>query len=244
MPSSEEARLDTAANRQTVVLATTTAQEADELLPLVEAVRGLVAETGSIPSERAAAEQLNVKRHRLRRALDALRASGEIEPARAGRRGSADARRGDALVRSTNPLEIIELRMVLEPALARLAALRASPFEISRIQRAATTPAGANPGAADLAFHKAVAAGSRNSLAAEFYALLRHVATDARLRLGDNDANTRCPNRIRGRDAEHGAIGEAIAARDPAGAERAMRAHLGAVQRQILNRLAPDAGAA
>jgi DNA-binding FadR family transcriptional regulator len=147
-------------------------------------------------------------------------------------------------VRGTNPLEIIELRMVLEPALARLAALRASPFEISRIQRAATTPAGANPGAADLAFHKAVAAGSRNSLAAEFYALLRHVATDARLRLGDSDANARCPNRIRGRDAEHAAIGEAIAARDPVGAERAMRAHLGAVQRQILNRLAPDAGAA
>ena len=245
MPSSEGSRSDTAANRQAAVLAATPAsEEADELRPLVEAVRGIVAETGSIPSERAAAGQLNVKRHRLRRALEALRASGEIEPARAGRRASADARRGDALVRGTNPLEIIELRMVLEPALARLAALRASPFEISRIQRAATTPAGANPGAADLAFHKAVAAGSRNSLAAEFHALLRHVATDARLRLGDNDANTHCPNRIRGRDAEHRAIGEAIAARDPAGAERAMRAHLGAVQRQILNRLAPDAGAA
>jgi GntR family transcriptional repressor for pyruvate dehydrogenase complex len=243
MPSSEGSGTSTAKNEKAPVL--TMAPEfslADGLAPLVEAVREIIGETGSMPSERAIAQQLNVKRHRLRRALEALRAGGEIGPARAGRRASSDVRSGDALVRGTNPLEIVELRMVLEPALARLAALRASPFEISRIQRMATTQPGANPGAADLAFHKSVATGSRNSLAAEFYALLRHVATDARLRLGDGDANTQCPNRIRERDGEHAAIAEAIAARDPEEAERTMRAHLGAVQRQILSRLAPGTG--
>jgi DNA-binding FadR family transcriptional regulator len=213
--------------------------EDDGIHPLVEAVRGIVAESGSMPSERAIAERLNVKRHRLRRALETLRASGELAPARTGRRASGEARRGEDLAYGTNPIEIIELRMVIEPALARLAALRASPLEISRIRRATATPANADPGAIDLAFHTAVAQGSRNSLAAEFYALLRQIARDGRLRVGDSDSTMRCVNRIRQRDAEHCAIAEAIAARDPEAAERSMRDHLGAVQRQILGRLAP-----
>jgi GntR family transcriptional regulator, transcriptional repressor for pyruvate dehydrogenase complex len=214
----------------------------DGLQPLMQAVRAIAAESSPMPSERVLAEQLNVKRHQLRRALEALRGSGEIAPARAGRRAAPEASRGEHLVRATNPLEIIELRMVLEPALARLAALRASSFEISRIQRAAATPAEADPGAADLAFHTAVAAGSRNILAAEVYALLRHVGRDGRIRMSNGGST--CPNRIRQRDAEHAAIGEAIAARDPEGAEQAMRNHLAVVQRQIFARLVPGTSAA
>lgn len=210
----------------------------DSLAEIVAAVRDILAAGQGKPSERALAERLNVKRHRLRQALDQLRAAGELEPARAGRPRTTAARRGDDLARDTNPVEIIELRMMLEPALARLAALRASPFEIMRIQRAASTPPGASAGAVDLSFHKAVAAGARNSLATELYALIRQVATDARLRFGNSD-NPSCPNRLRQRDAEHKAIADAIAARDPDAAEQAMRAHLGAVQRQILDRLGP-----
>lgn len=215
----------------------------DGLAAIVDAVRGILAQGHGTPSERALADQLNVKRHQLRRALDQLRLSGELEPARAGRPRTTAPRRGEDLARDTNPVEIIELRMLLEPALARLAAMRASPFEITRIQRAASTPAGAMAGAADLAFHKAVAAGARNSLAIELYALIRQVATDARVRFGNSD-NPSCPNRLRQRDAEHKLIADAIAARDPDTAEQAMRAHLGAVQRQILERLAPGAAVA
>ena len=91
-------------------------------------------------------------------------------------------------------------------------------------------------------FHRAVAAGSRNILASTVYGLLRQVGRDGRIRLS-NGGRT-CPNRIRQRDAEHAAIAAAIAARDPEGAERAMRDHLAAVQRQILTRLAPGTGAA
>ncbi len=214
--------------------------DAKDLKPLIEAIRGLVAETGTMPSERAIAEQLQVKRHRLRRALETLRASGELEPARAGRRAGPDVRFGGDLASGTNPVEIIELRTVIEPALARLAALRASPSEIARIQRAALTPADVEPGAADLAFHRAVATGSRNSLASDFYSLLRHIATDARVSLGDAEESRRCPKRIAERDLEHAAIADAIARRDPDAAERAMRVHLGAVQQQILGRLGPS----
>lgn len=211
---------------------------------LIQAVRAVIAETHAVPSERALAERLKVKRHQLRRALEALRTSGELAPARAGRRAIPDLRRGEDLAVATNPLEVIELRMVIEPALARFAALRASPFEIARIERAATTAPDADPGAADLAFHRAVAAGSRNVLAAEVYALLRQVGRDGRVRMGDADAHTTCSKRIRQRDAEHADVAQAIAARDPERAERAMREHLGVVHRQILTRLAPGVTAA
>ncbi|MDR6951381.1 DNA-binding FadR family transcriptional regulator [Ancylobacter sp. 3268] len=207
---------------------------------LVEAIRGIVARTGSMPPERAVAEELNVKRHTLRRALGVLRARGELEPARAGRRASTSSSLDSSrsLINSTNPLEVMELRLMLEPALARLAALRASPVEIDRILRAATTDPDADPIAADMVFHKAIAAGARNALASELYVLLHRVASDGRLRFTDSDA-TLLPERVKLRDAEHRQIAEAIAARDPEAAERNMWQHLATLQQKITGRLAP-----
>jgi GntR family transcriptional repressor for pyruvate dehydrogenase complex len=208
---------------------------------IVEAVRGILA-GGAIPSERALSERLGVKRHRLRMALETLRDAGELGPAKAGRRATAPPSNDEALVSVTNPIEVIELRFMLEPALARLAALRASPFEIQRIVLAASTPPGSPYGTADFAFHRAVAVGSRNGLAVELYRLLRQVGTDARVRVG-NPAPP-CPKRLARRDAEHRAIADAISTRDPEAAEQAMRAHLAAVQRQIMERLSPGLTAA
>jgi DNA-binding FadR family transcriptional regulator len=117
---------------------------------------------------------------------------------------------------------VVELRLVIEPALARLAALRASPMEVARIERTASTPSDAS--GADLSFHFAVAAGARNGLAAALYAQLRGIGRDARLRE---------------RDAEHRAVADAIAARNPAAAEAGMRTHLPAVQRRAMEQLSP-----
>ncbi|MCK0198933.1 FCD domain-containing protein [Ancylobacter sp. 6x-1] len=215
-------------------------REGPGLDDLVEALRGIIARTGSLPPERTVAEELGVKRHTLRRALGLLRERGELEPARAGRRAAPVAGHDDgrSLINSTNPLEVMELRLVLEPALARLAALRATPVEIDRILRAASTAPDADPIAADMVFHKAIAAGSRNALASELYVLLHRVASDGRLRFTDSDA-TLLPERVRLRDAEHQAIAEAIAARDPEAAERAMWQHLATLQQKIMGRLAP-----
>lgn len=202
---------------------------------LVAALRARLAAGEILPAERQLAEQLAVKRHRLRGALKALRGLGELAPARPGRRPSRRA--GDELARGTNPLEIVELRIVLEPALARLAALRASPVEVGRIERAAETAAGSPAGAADLAFHLAVAAGARNGLAAGLYAELRRIGRDARMSVG-GEARP-CAARVRQRDAEHRAVALAIAGRDAAAAEAAMRAHILAVQRRIMERVSP-----
>jgi GntR family transcriptional regulator, transcriptional repressor for pyruvate dehydrogenase complex len=201
-----------------------------DIATLVRKLRERLAAGKALPAERAIAEEYAVKRHRVRQALACLREQGELD---ATRRISASG--GELLIRSTNPLEVIELRLVLEPSLARLAAVRATPLEIARIMRAATTPPDMQRGTADLAFHKLVAAASGNSLAAELYALLRKVGSDSRVRV--QSSLPACPNRLAQRDQEHHAVAEAIAARDPEGAEAAMRTHLNAVHRVILNRL-------
>lgn len=210
--------------------------EDNQISKLVEQLRGLLGSGQELPAERRLAEQLDVKRHRLRMALEVLRASGEL--ARPGvRREGAGVRGGEALVRGTNSLEVIELRMMLEPALVRLAAIRATPQEIQRIQRAAHTPPGTEGGAGDRMFHKLVAEASRNSLAADFYALLRRIGSDSRLHV--THPKPYCQNRLAERDREHRAVADAIAARDPDRAEAAMRAHLTVVQNQIIARLTP-----
>jgi DNA-binding FadR family transcriptional regulator len=199
-----------------------------------------MAATQKLGSERAVAASLNVKRHQLRRALQVLRANGEIGPAEAKRKGLV-GHDGESLVRATNPMEVIEMRIAVEPFLARLAALRASPFEMAGIGQAATTGAGVDSGVADLKFHKLVAAASGNKLAASLYGLLRRVGSDSRVRL--STSRPPCPKRTQQRDAEHRAIAEAILARDPDAAERAMRLHLAAVQKLVVERLDPLAAA-
>ena len=185
---------------------------------------------GPLPAERPLAEHYGVKRHRIRQALAILRDEGDLDPSR---RSAAPG--DESMIRSTNPLEVIEVRLALEPALARLAALRATPLEIARIMRAATTASDMQRSTADLVFHKLVAAASGNGLAADLYTLLRTVGADSRVRL--QSTTPPCPNRLAQRDQEHHAVAQAIAARDPELAEAAMRAHLNAVHRIILNRL-------
>lgn len=203
---------------------------------VVSAVRSVLQNgRGRLPSERELARQINVNRHQIRRALEVLRDANELESA-AARRAAASIGRGAVLARDTNPLEVIELRMALEPALARLAAVRATPLDIARIERAAVVEDG-DSGMNDLAFHRAIAAGARNRLAAGVYMLVREIGRDARVRLGKNVPV--CPERLRQRNAEHRAVAEAIAARDADAAERTMRAHLASVHRLVLRRLAP-----
>jgi GntR family transcriptional regulator, transcriptional repressor for pyruvate dehydrogenase complex len=217
-------------------LATLSSYPAD-LHEIVLAVRAMKARQ-KLGSERAMAEALNIKRHQLRRALQALRANGEIGPAEPKRKPLV-GHNGENLVRATNPMEVIEMRIAIEPFLARLAAMRAAPDEMAAIEEASTTAAGADSGAADLVFHRLIAAGSGNRLAASLYGLLRRVARDSRLRL--STSRPLYPGRTPQRDAEHRAIARAIIARDPDAAERAMRLHLAAVQNLVVERLNPVA---
>ena len=133
---------------------------------------------------------------------------------------------------------MIELRLILEPQFARLAAVRASALEIARITRAATSRPDEDYGAPDLAFHLEIASASRNALGRELYNILRQVGADARVRLPSR--RPMCPKRREIRDAEHLRIARAIAERDPERAEECMRAHLASVQAVVMERISPD----
>jgi len=189
-----------------------------------------------LPPERKLAEQLNVKRHRLRLALERMREIGEL-PQPVIKRNDTPILKGDVIVQGTNALEVIEVRMVLEPALARLAAVRASPVQIAKMMEAATTPSGVTRTVGDIAFHKLLADCAGNQLAASIYVFLRRVGSDHRLHVPAVQQDMH--ERILQRDAEHRAIAEAIAARSPDEAERAMRLHLRRVHQEILDRLNP-----
>jgi GntR family transcriptional repressor for pyruvate dehydrogenase complex len=200
------------------------------------ALRALIRKGQDLPSERQLARQMRVNRHQIRRALGVLREGNEIASTTA-RRAAAAIGRGALLAQDTNPLEVIEVRLALEPALARLAAVRASPLDIARIQRAADLADG-DAGSNDLAFHKAIGAAAGNKLAAGLYFLVREIGRDARLRLGRNAPVP--SSRLAQRNAEHRAVAEAIASRDPDAAERAMRQHLANVHKLVIGRLAPS----
>lgn len=202
---------------------------------IVAAILALKQSDGDLPSERDLADRLNVKRHQLRKALELLRRSGDLLPVRSRRARTKQPVYSEELVRVTNPIEVVELRLLMEPGLARLASLRASSFETARIIDAATTPENASSGEVDFAFHLAIVAAARNHLATEFYKMLRQIGIDSRMKVARATATT-CPKRIEQRDGEHRLIAEAISQRDPEAAEAAMRIHLFSVQRQITER--------
>jgi GntR family transcriptional regulator, transcriptional repressor for pyruvate dehydrogenase complex len=199
----------------------------------------LAAEDGSLPPEREMVDQYGVPRTRLRRVLSEMREEGLLPPALLGRRSSREMDpQTESLVRLANPNDVIELRIVLEPYYARLAALRASSIEIARITKAAQSDPEDDYGTPDIAFHLEIASASRNALAREFYRMLRKVGADSRVRLPSQTPLG--PGRRQERDEEHMRIANAIAKRDPDGAEEAMRAHLAVVHTVILERMSPD----
>lgn len=204
---------------------------------LVAALRRRSLDAGGLPPERQLAKEMNIKRHQLRKALLYLRDAGELQPVRGRRPAGAGAlsASGEDLVQLTNPLEVLEFRIVVEPGLARLASLRASAVEIARILDLASTPPDAGAGEQDLQFHFAVARASRNQLAESMYQTMRQVGFDARMRIARGPSST-CTKRIAMRDAEHMRVAEAIRQRDPEAAEVAMRGHLNSVLAQV-NRL-------
>lgn len=208
----------------------------NDIRRLITQIRALLGKGEELPPERTLATQLNVNRHRLRLALETMREASEL-PRPVIRRNGPPILKGDVVIQDTNALEVIELRMVLEPAIARLAAVRASPVQIAKILEAATTPSGVARTTGDIAFHKLLADSSGNQLAASLYAFLRHVGADQRLHIPATKEITR--ERIQIRDVEHRNIAEAIASRSPDAAEQAMRTHLRRVQREIADRLNP-----
>jgi len=208
---------------------------------------GLAAD-GRFPPERVLASELGVGRRSLRRALDVLEKEGRIS--RRQGRGTflqapmpgGEAIPFDRILEHTNPVEVIEVRLSTEPAMARLAALRASQADIRKLQRLAEeTRAATDPAVyerADQEFHRTVAEASRNALFLAVFDTLRASQYDAGWRrLGEN---AHCYKRQSVYAGFHREICEAIAARDGDRAQDSMFRHLSDVQRHIYRHVFPE----
>ncbi|WP_374384289.1 FadR/GntR family transcriptional regulator [Dongia sp.] len=147
----------------------------------------------------------------------------------------------EGILDHTNPLEVIEVRLAIEPVMARLAAFRASQAEINRLlalvdetRHAGDTATYQN---ADLLFHRTIAEIARNTLFLAIFDTLQSSQRKANWqRMGEN-AN--CFKRQAVYADYHRDIAEAIAARQGDRAQELMCQHLSDVQRYIFQHAFP-----
>jgi len=135
-----------------------------EVARAVSELRARFPAGAAMPSERRLAEEIGVTRHVLRRALADLREAGDLHEPR--RVPAAENAQRLKLLSHTNPVELSEIRIVIEPPLARMAAMRATPDQLSRIDALHRR---SDPDVfdfeIDIAFHTAIAEASRNTIA-------------------------------------------------------------------------------
>lgn len=205
----------------------------------LERIRAMLSDANAgrgtrLPPERDLCNQLGVGRRAVRRALEVLEAEGLVWR----RQGSGTyigpppgPRRSHPMGLSASPaglLHVIESRLALEPALARLAAHRASPDVLRRIETCiARIEQAEDVDSADLwdsALHREVAQATGNPLLLELFDRInawRHDDGIRRLRM-----RTRARTGTGHAQDDHRRILAAMQAGDGAAAAQAMRDHL------------------
>lgn len=210
--------------------------EATELV--VAHVRGLLARGGlkagdRLPAERELARTLGVSRPSLRAGLRSLAVMGvvEIRPGAGSYIAGGppafgtDALRFQAALHGFTRDQMFQARLVLEVAVAGLAARHATPDDMIAVSEEATGMFASmdDPQAFlqhDIAFHRAVAAASGNPILS---ALVHMVAEQFREQRRQSISRARD---LKEAADEHRAIYLALRARDPERASAAMRDHL------------------
>ena len=198
---------------------------------------GRLSAGAKLPTERALAERLDVPRTAVRAALGALEREGRIT--RHVGRGTfvadtAGTGPDDGL--QTSPAEIMGTRLLVEPEIAALAARHATQADIDHIRHCLARGNAASTyedfEAWDSAFHRAVAAGARNSLLLRLFDTM-NAARDLPV-WGSIKRRSASPERRRGYEASHAQVVEALVERDADAARDHMRAHLVDVRTNLL----------
>lgn len=192
--------------------------------------------------ERQLAAELQVSRGTLRRALEMLEAEGKIwrhvgQGTFIGTRPLSIGGADTPVTKVTNPAEVMEVRLILEPRMAALAALRATPADIARMQNCLRKGDGATSSDAyelwDGTLHKTIAESTRNTLLLAMFNAVNAVRGD---RLwGQLKRATLTRPRQDNYSTHHRRLVAAIGDRDETTAERIMREHLDAVRHDLLS---------
>ena len=211
-----------------------------------------------LPPERDLADQMGVSRNSVREALSALQVLGVVQSrtgdgtyvAKAVERLDLEAQVLSLLEASESPFAIFEARAALELGVAQLAALRATPDALRRLETALdalTQSAAARDvrayARANLAFHLALAAATGNPVVERMMRQLWETTEQGLL-------NEMVADYWRSAWAQsledHKRILKALKARDPDGAAAAVRAHYEHAYRHFVRRkevVVPGAGA-
>jgi GntR family transcriptional repressor for pyruvate dehydrogenase complex len=197
-------------------------------------VKGALKPGDQLPPERELAQQFGVSRTAVREAVKALREKGLVE-AYPGRGtfitdGTSYAIRQslDHMVKidqSEGSGHLVEIREILEPEIAALAATRADPEDLAAMREAVVVMDGARRDSdafieADLDFHLVLAEAAANPLLLilidSIVGLLREQRSRTFLVEGGPERG----------QYHHKRVMEAVEHRDPVGAREAMKAHL------------------
>jgi GntR family transcriptional repressor for pyruvate dehydrogenase complex len=230
------ARLAGAGERQVVYKLVRTSRLYEQIVQQIEEsiLHGDLKPGDQLPAERELAQRFGVSRTAVREAVKALREKGLVE-AYSGRGtfitdGTSQAVRQslDLMAKIGQPegsTHLAEVRAILEPEIAALAATRAQESDLATMREAFAVmeSAGQNPDAfieADLDFHLALAEAAANPLILSLIDSIVGLLREQRMRIFNVEGG---PERGQ---AHHKRILEAMERRDPEMARAAMRAHL------------------
>lgn len=214
---------------------------------IIEQVRDLIVsgrlQPGDrLPAERELARTFRVGRSAVREAIRAMESLGIVE-ARAGE-GTfvatlAGSHARDPIIATlfqtwSTQRKLFEVRRVLEPGLAALAARRATAEQVEKLrgvlgEQAVQVQRGETGVKQDTMFHFLIAEATGNEVLLRIVDNLMDLLRKTRetsLQHGDRPARSL---------KQHRAILSAIEARDPAAAERRMREHIHAIERLVFS---------
>jgi len=201
------------------------------LLALID--NGLTSRDGRLPTERNICDTMSVSRRAVRRALDSLEAEGLIwrkqgKGTFAGQAPDPTQVLAAGIVGETNFMEVMQARLCIEPGLAGMAALRATPADIDRMRNLARrTLESVDADSTELwdgALHRLIARTAGNAPLLTAFAMLDEIRSNAGWR--SQRSKARSLETLKVSDHEHHAIIDAIEAGLPDRAEAAMRRHL------------------
>ncbi|MBM7047011.1 MULTISPECIES: FadR/GntR family transcriptional regulator [Rhizobium] len=220
----------------------------------LEKLRGLLNSAdlpadGKLPTERVLSETLGISRRAIRRALEVLEAEGRVwrrqgSGTYAGQRPDGWSEHVSSLVAGTDLMEVMEVRLRIEPQLAQLAAMRAKPDDIDRMYELTKKITASDDADSselwDGALHRLIAESAGNQFFLTIFDVINHVRQDEAWQTIRELA--RSINKTRPVSyAQHIAIIDAIAARDPIKAAEAMREHLLMLQESLIRITSLDA---
>jgi DNA-binding FadR family transcriptional regulator len=194
-----------------------------------------------LPPERQLCETLGVSRSELRKALAHLEAAGEVwrhvgKGTFIGSLPGVETADLAAAAARTSPVEVMNARLILEPALAAEAALNATGEDIAELRAcldgARLAESWRHYETWDNRLHRAIAASAGNLVMLTLFDSLntiRRSVTWGRRRPADSR-----PPADHHSFVDHEAIFAAVSGRDPAEAAAAMRRHLATVRGNLL----------